>query len=621
MGYSPAEVFMSSELLVPELVQVGTTQSNPTRKIVVAISGDDLFLNYEDYGLSFDSSESDILARINPIIQEQFGQSLESGGRWTYKTRKATASQNVYIIPNSTAGSESLSVMADKDRLAIYETITKGCMHLWSKGKLQEDRLKPVLESFAVLAEKDPIFLAHFTSYAVRKLDAKDLKVVATFASSLSDADGTPFSPGSAYTKPNLRVVAAAALQELDPKLALRVLELAASKRAFGAKPVATHFSKHIRTAAHKYLRFREANPKSLEGLRKAGLRSTVKGIYHLSHLAPSKEACQTFAWKQKAGYPGAGVELQKALSFEGLSDLEIARKIQTEKLSPLVALGALPKMTPVAAAAILEQCSGDQAVVLTDMLEREGLLKIPTVMKLYQEKIATAKTALDRVERIQTQLNEQTKQVLREAKSEKRKDDVGEFGKMFLHLDVSGSMDQALEVAKDRGAILAECVKNPQENFFWGTFNTSGKQLPTPKTFEKDAFKAALYGIRCDGGTDVVANWETARKLGCDVDVYVTDEGHNGRDIKTVVTNGRKAGFADPKTIIIISIGGNKSLKRVFEDLGIPVTYIEPNHLTESALVSQAVKTSVKGAIALIEEIMNFPLLSLPKWYESVKA
>ena len=95
----------SLELLVPEVVQVGT-QSNPTNKIIVAISGDDLFLNYSDYGLSFDSSESDILARINPIIQEQFGQSLESGGRWTYKTRKATASQNVYIIPNSTDGSK-----------------------------------------------------------------------------------------------------------------------------------------------------------------------------------------------------------------------------------------------------------------------------------------------------------------------------------------------------------------------------------------------------------------------------------------------------------------------------------------------------------------------------------
>ena len=610
----------SLELLVPEVVQVGT-QSNPTNKIIVAISGDDLFLNYSDYGLSFDSSESDILARINPIIQEQFGQSLESGGRWTYKTRKATASQNVYIIPNSTAGSESLSVMTDADRLAIYDTITKGCMHLWSKGKLQEDRLKPVLDSFAVLAEKDPIFLAHFTSYAVKKLDAKDLKVVATFASSLSDADGTPFSPGSAYTKPNLRVVAAAALQELDPKLALRVLELAASKRAFGAKPVATHFSKHIRTAAHKYLRFREANPKSLEGLRKAGLRSTVKGIYHLSHLAPSKEACQTFAWKQKAGYPGANVELQKALSFEGLNDMGIALKIQKEKISPLVALGALPKMSPTIAAAILEQCSGDQAIVLTDLFEKEGILKHPDVMTLYQEKIATAKTALDRVERIQAQITEQTKQVLREAKSEKRKDDVGEFGKMFLHLDVSGSMEGALELAKDRGAILAECVKNPQENFHWGTFAVGGTRLPTPKTFEKDAFKAALYGIRCGGGTDVVANWETARKLGCDVDVYVTDEGHNGRNIKAVIENGRKAGFADPKSIIVIPIGGSGFLKKEFEAMGLPVTYIDPKQLTESALVSQAVKTSVKGAVALIEEIMNFPLLSLPKWYESVKA
>ena len=174
----------------------------------------------------------------------------------------------------TSAPENKLSYLDDTQRLEAYNAITQGCAHLWSKNKLQdgsvdsvpqkdgttkrvqrEDRLTPVLRLFAELAEKDPLFLAHFTSYAMRKLDSKDLKVVTAFAASLSDADGTPFSPGSDYKKPNWRLVSQAALQNLDPKQALRVVELANKKQSFGSKPEATHFSKHLKTALRRYLR------------------------------------------------------------------------------------------------------------------------------------------------------------------------------------------------------------------------------------------------------------------------------------------------------------------------------------------------------------------------------
>ena len=86
-----------------------------------------------------------------------------------------------------------LGFLSDQDRLNAYQTIVNGCQHLWSKGKLVPEKLNPVLDTFMVLAEKDPYFLAHFTSYAVKKLDSKDLKVVSIFVNSLSDADGTAF--------------------------------------------------------------------------------------------------------------------------------------------------------------------------------------------------------------------------------------------------------------------------------------------------------------------------------------------------------------------------------------------------------------------------------------------
>ena len=516
-----------------------------------------------------------------------------------------------------------LNYLSDNERLQAYETITKGCDHLWSKGKLQKEKLYPVLDTFIKLAEKDPYFLAHFTSYAVKKLAHKDLKVVSVFINSLSDADGTPFSVGSKYLKPNLRMISQAALQELDPKLVLRVIELANLKKKLGSKTEGTHFARSLKTAIKKYITYREQNPRSLMGIRKAGLAKTFKNIYRFTHLSPSTEAAGILNWEQK---DGREIEIKKNIfDFKGMSDLQIAEKIRADKLPPTGVMGALPdKLSPVIAAAILEQASGNQVVILSTMFEEQGLLKNAAVKKLYDAKISTAKTALDRVERINKQLDQDIEMSLKTAKSEKRKEDVGDLGKMFMHIDISGSMHEALVVAQDRGAIIAECIKNPQENFYWGVFNASGRRLPRPETFEKDAFAATLYGIRAGGGTDCLALYREARHLGCDIDVYITDQDHNGPSVKTTIDRCTAAGYSKPKAAVIVHIGNAQAksemkLKDALVAEGIPTTVITPESLKESALVSQAVKTALRGANAIIEEIMNEPLLSLPRWWETL--
>ena len=326
-----------------------------TDKILVCIEGEDRVFDYSQFDLSFDSTNEEILTALSEPIKEETGYDIKRDGDWLYKTRKATNTRNVYVIPNSTAGDETaISYLENEERYKAYTQIVQGCSHLWSKGKLQEDRLRPVLDNFAMLSERDPLFLAHLTSYIFKKLDSKDLKVVATLASHLSDADGTPFSLGSKYKKPNWRIIGQAAFQKLDPKLALRVLELANTKRAFGSKPAATHFPRSMRRSAKKYLAYRENNPKALKGLRSAGLSKTVQKMYRLSHQAPSKEASQLLGWSQKPGFPGAGATKTKMFDFDGMTDKQIAEKIRADKLSPMAVLGALPdKVTPVIAAAI----------------------------------------------------------------------------------------------------------------------------------------------------------------------------------------------------------------------------------------------------------------------------
>jgi len=514
-----------------------------------------------------------------------------------------------------------LSYMNDTERLAVYNTIVDGCKHLWSKGKLQEDRLETVMASFVELAEKDPYFLAHFTSYAINKLPSKDLKVVATFVNALSDADGTPFSAGSEYKKPNLRTISQAAIQELDPKLVGRVIELANRKVALGSRPQGTHFPRSLKTAIKKYLKFREANPKALVGIKRAGLSKRYQNLYRNTRTSPSNDAARTLGWAQKGGNHNEKSSKVKSdlFDFEGLSNVEIAEKIRANKLAPTAVLGALPgKITPVIAAAVLEQATGDQAVILTSMLEEQGLLKNKDVKAVYNQKIASAKNALDRVEKIKTELDSDIEKTLKSAKSVKRKKDVGDIGKIFLHLDVSSSMSEAVALAIETGSIFAECVSNPEKNFHWGLFNDYGRRLPTPESFEKEAFMKALYGIHPSGMTDCLALYKEARTLGCDVDVYITDQDHNGKSISRTIQEADNAGLGRPKAVVVITVGRWRKtcVKDGFEAVGIPVTDLKPEALQESALVSQAVKTALLGANAVIDEIMKEPLLTLPKWW-----
>lgn len=543
---------------------------------------------------------------------------------------------------------EELQALDDNERYAIVNRILKGCEHLYTKGHLQdgrtvtlsnpstrqaeqvklEDKLTPLLNEFAALAEKDPEFLARFTSYAFKKLDSKDLKVVSTFVNFLNDADGTPFSPGSKYKKPNFRIVSQAALQQLDPKMVERVVELASRKMAIGTKyREGRRKSPSIVTGVTKYVRFREVNPKSLEGIKKIGFSKRFQKLYRFAQIKPSEEAAKILGWKQGSIKKGnvIRVEKKKFFAFEGLTELQVAEKIRNEKIPALTALSALNdvKLSPVIAAAIFEQASGDQVVILRALFDEQGLLKYKEIQELFKEKIKTAKTALDRVERINSLIDPETTKALKEAKSEKRKNDMADvITSAWIHIDRSGSMDSALTVAKNVSSIIAEAIPNPQQNFHWGLFYSRGQVLASPPSFEKDAFMAALYGVRADGGTDCLALWVEARKKGCEYDFFITDGDDSGAVQHMVqrIEEGRRNGFKDPKSVVIIKVGNYRpKLEQALKDAGIPVVVIEPSALTESALVSQVIKMAAKGKSTIVDEIMATDFLKLPDWWAAI--
>jgi hypothetical protein len=184
--------------------------------------------------------------------------------------------------------------------------------------------------------------------------------------------------------------------------------------------------------------------------------------------------------------------------------------------------------------------------------------------------------------------------------------------------------MDSAIAFAKDRASIIAECVENPEKNFGWGAFSTSATSLPIPKNFRKEGFHAALYGITTGGGTDCFSCYKKAREFGADIDVFVTDQGHNAGDfggmVKKFHTNN--PGIPKPRAVMIVHFLTGDSSSRVedgFKANGVPVVVMSPESVKESALVAQSIAVALHGEMATIDEIMETPLPSLPKWWAFV--
>lgn len=524
-----------------------------------------------------------------------------------------------------------LPYLTQEDRLKIYQVLIEGCKHLWSKNKLQEERVKPVLEALYELSETDPYFLAHFTAWVFDKDESKDLKVTSLYINSLSSADGRRFSQDSKYSKPNLRYISSVLLQKLDPKMASRVQELGTLKWGVGDKlRTGTHLPTSLKTAFKKYLKYREANLHIVEGIVKAGLGKVYKNLYRWQHMTPEDEVAGLLKWQQK----DRKIEFKEiGAEFKDKEDLEIAELIRDKKMGYFQVMAGLSKakkkVSPVIAVAILEQVTGNQAVILRSFFEEQGVLTNKEVLELYEKKISEAKTALDRAEGASKTASEEVEQALKTARASKRKEQMGEIGKIFLHVDYSISMRGALEYAKENAAIIAEMVKDPKDNFGWGLFSEStyNEVLPVPDEFVKDAFHALLFGKRTGGSTDAFALYPEARTMGAEVDIFVSDGEHNMGDLGSKIRSFHEThpDHPKPKAVVLIRVSDSvysredMSIKEAYTENGIPYAEMKPETLHDSALVTQAVKNAIVGPLAIIEEIMNTKLPEYPQWWYTI--
>jgi hypothetical protein len=509
----------------------------------------------------------------------------------------------------------------------------------------------------------DNEFAARWASWAFPQ-ENRDMKVVlAAFMlvqNRLGDAvieDGEVLFYDDDYRAVGEAMCLIRADKDLNPKLLLRVgdvldlPEIAEINRELGfgvsaRRPPRGRYYKVV----EKWLRYREENVKMLEGLVRAGFRTTVmKLAQRVGYKPTSDQFFEILRWKQKQSADGRrtmaiGKKVKKAETWENKTEKQICQLITKEKPSWKLIAGKLPPkvgMTRAIVAASVEAgCMSDQdLIIMTPTFEELGLLKVKSVEKRWKEALEKAEN--QRAANIARNVkSKEAKEGLEKAvdkATEKALEEVTRDLRVYCCIDKSASMQGALERAQD---YLTRFLGGfPLERLHVSVFNTVGKELEI-KAPKAAAVRQAFRGHTAGGGTSyaegVRAITHHAPKAGEDcLFLFVGDEEDNSTArlvdaIRKSETNPVAFGLLKVKSNMWGGAGYGSIVTDAAAQLGIPCFAIDETMFTaddpyavtrllRNLIASTPVGKTVGGVAprrkSLVEEILETKLLQKPVW------
>lgn len=462
--------------------------------------------------------------------------------------------------------------------------------------------------------ERDPLFYGRLAPWYFEHGEVRDHK--ALFAAHLLTAEF-----------PEFREAGWVLLQELAPFEVARVVDHA--KRTLGKSP------RVLKSAVTHYLRARERNPAQFDG---AALRARkhLKHLYATLRIKPSPRAqAILFADRPPEGsQPAALKRLAKAETAE-----EQATIILDARLPYTTAVGAVRAITPALLVALVERMTPQEVINNLGMLKRRGAMAEPDVRALIDGKLEAAGTDR-RVSTMKakraieaTDLDVRARVALTEMMDRRVAAKVQIRRPTALFVDKSGSMSEAIEVAKQLAALASAAVAVPLRVYAFDTVafeirpgEPAGGGLVRRAVFAltgatpADApprgewrrptlseWEEAFRFIRANGGTSIGAALAMMRsqRVYAEQIVLVTDEGENTppyfRD--AYEQYARELGVR-PNVVIILVGGAYRQFGDALERAGVELMrwtfdgdyYSLPNVLPLLAMPSRA---------ELVEQIM----------------
>ena len=508
----------------------------------------------------------------------------------------------------------------------------------------------------------DNEFAARWASYAFSQ-EHRDLKVVLAAFMLVQTRKGDPVVDGGkiAFYDEDYRDIGEAMLlihrrdgKDLNPKLLLRVHDLlklpgiAAINRELGFGNSARHpFLGRWSKAAEKWLQFREENPKMLDGLIKAGFKSTVKALARAIGYKPATpKFFEALGWAQDQAKDGRrqmliGVELEKQATLEDMNEAEICGWIVAEKPNWKRIVGMLPKkfgVTRAIMSAAVESgsLSNKDLIILTPTLEELGLLEVKEVKEKWDRALKKAEDdmrAANIARNVKSKVVQEQLVAASDVALQKTVEQVTKNLRIYVVIDVSGSMGQSIEKAKK---LLAKFLQGfPPDRTHVATFNTHGRVVEI-KHASAAGVENAFKGVTADGGTDHGAGVRALEKFKPKDDedslmIFVGDGGERKTFEAYVIQSGLR-----PMAFGFLMLPGDNfgAIDQTAAKLGIPCFRIQENTFddvyaiprTIRALVAATPVGAVPRAVAaprvtLVDTILKTDLLKKPAWAVSVHA
>ncbi len=269
--------------------------------------------------------------------------------------------------------------------------------------------------------------------------------------------------------------------------------------------------------------------------------------------------------------------------------------------------------MTPTVLLALIECMTPQELINNLGSLRRRGVLDNPELATLVEKKLGAAKTD-GRVSAYKAQVAADAAGATGalanalDAVTDARVKAKGRITRpTALLLDKSGSMNVALEIGRQLGALVsAVCAAD----LFAYAFDTIAYPV-APKGKALADWEKALLGIQAGGSTScgVALQWMATQGQRVEQIVLVTDEGENAAPLFKDAYEGYAKALNVRPSVTIVKVGqASDLLEQVCRERGVPLNVVEfrgdyyalPNVIPFLMAPSQA---------DLLMEILNYPL------------
>jgi hypothetical protein len=448
-------------------------------------------------------------------------------------------------------------------------------------------------------AKQDAEFFAHLIAWNERNGQIRDSKVALPI-----------ISLGEATFDGELADNSFAHLATLDPRNLVRAIK-------FGKEIKTPNHGRALRRMIAGYLEAREANPRWWEHTAMQH-RASMKTLYALSHIKPSKFANDILFAGKKFGV------FKDIATLKDMTASDAASVIMTKRIPFLVAVGALGarvKETPMVMA-LIERMSATELVTNTKMLDKLGVKKVPELRAAFEaglKKVAESKQATFKTTRAAEAVGAgSTQQKLRGAQEKQITKLAGVDGNWLVIGDKSGSMDQAIDLARMLSATLAKAVKGDVHLVFADTtpryINATGKDY--------DAILAETKRITANGGTSLGCGvtYATDKRLDVDGIAVVSDSAENTPPFfAPAYKNYVKLMDKEPPVYLYKTSGETtNALENNLKYDGIDLQVFDMRGKIDYFSLPNIIATMRTNRYSLVDEIMATPLLRLQDVFNS---